>query len=117
MRITERATARVIWAQTLDLVNYRWTQDGRWLVYAVSPIYDVPGIFSYDTQMAITRRLVAPRTLTHAYPDGADYFVICTLEPRDAGQYLITYIRLPHVDKIDFAHFPTHAPQDSVRLP
>jgi hypothetical protein len=117
IRIAERATNRVVWAQPIGLVNYRWTPDDRWFVYAVSPIYDAPGLFGYDTQMATTWRLVAPRAVNAAYPEGADWFVICSVEPRAAGHYVVTYLRLPDVDKIDFAHFPFNAPRDSVRLP
>jgi hypothetical protein len=117
MRLSERASGRVTWAQTVDLVGYRWSSDSRWLVYAVSPIYDKPGIYVYDTRMGRSRRVVAARNRSTAYPDGADWFTICSLVPRAPGHFLVTYIQLPHVDSVDFAHFPANAPRHSVLVP
>jgi hypothetical protein len=117
MRLSRRATGEVRWAQTIDLVNYRWTRDGRWLVYAVSPIYDAPGIFVYDTRFETTTRLVAPQSKTRAYPDGTDWFVLCSLRLSSPGQYLLTYVRLPDVEAIDFAHPPANAPRFTIHLP
>ncbi len=117
IRLVERATGRVTWRGEVDLQSYAWSPDGHWLVYAASPVYDAPGVFAVDARRGTTLRLVAARTRNAAYPQGADWMAICGVVMRPTGRYSVSYIRLPHVDSIDFAHFPAAVPRHTVALP
>lgn len=44
------------------------------LIYSVSPVYGMPGIYLYSCRSAKTHMLVAPKHRTGPYPDGTDYF-------------------------------------------
>jgi len=74
------------------------------LAYSVSPIYGKPGIFIFDCIAKKTRRIVAPRHLDAAYPDGADYFELHALRN---GQ--IEFYYAPNVDTTDFNTLRTPA--------
>ena len=117
LRLVARSSGRIAWRREVDLQSYAWSPDGRWLVYAASPIYDTPGVFAVDLRRGTTVRLVAARTRNAAYPHGADWMAICGVAIVRKGQYAVSYIRLPHVDSIDFAHFPRIVPRHVVALP
>ena len=97
-----------------DLVNLFWLPGDLGLVYAVSPIYAVPGIYRFDPRMGTTSRVVAPKNFsdTH-YRDGADWFVLCSTgaTDSDSGRPIIHYLRFPHVDSLDFKAPPVGALQ------
>jgi hypothetical protein len=59
--------------QIEDVTGIAWIS-GRTLVYTTSPIYGTPGVYVYSCDSKQSRRIVAPRTINNAYPDGADYF-------------------------------------------
>ncbi len=59
--------------QAKDVTGMVWISDGM-LVYTTSPIYGNPGVYVYSCESRQTKLIVRPRTLTKAYPDGADYF-------------------------------------------
>ncbi len=44
------------------------------LAYSVGPTYGKPGIFSFDCGARTRTRIVAPKTINRAFPEGADYF-------------------------------------------
>lgn len=70
------------------------------LVFTVSPIYGSPGVYIYDCVLNQKRRIVNPRTIDKAYPDGADYF-----ELQDLRENKIYFYYAPAVDSTDFARF------------
>ena len=58
------------------------------LIYSVSPVYGMPGIYLYSCRSAKTHVLVAPKHRTKAYPDGTDYF---ELSGDQQGSKLVYY--------------------------
>lgn len=87
-----------------DVTGIAWV-NAHLLVYTVSPIYGVPGVYIYDCGSKKTKRIVAPKTLNKAYPDGADFF---QLEGIVSGRRARAYFYYAaDVDKIDFANFRT----------
>lgn len=62
-----------------DITGVVFVGSGR-LAYSVSPVYGHPGIFVFDCRSGMLTRLVGPKSLDSAYPNGADYFelVSCT---------------------------------------
>ena len=70
------------------------------LVFTVSPIYGSPGIYIYDCVSKQEKRIVNPRTIDKAYPDGADYF-----ELQELRENRIYFFYAPDVDSKDFARF------------
>ncbi len=74
------------------------------LVYTVSPVYGDPGVYLYDCISKSTNRIVNPRTLNKAYPNGSDYF-----ELYGWRENRILFYYAPDVDSIDFSSFRTHA--------
>jgi hypothetical protein len=99
--------------QTKDVTGMAWTSDGV-LVYTTSPIYGNPGVFVYSCGLRQTKRIVPPRTLTKAYPDGADYFQlksISTVQPA-----IIYFYYGPDVDALDMKSFESPAFLYKVRI-
>jgi len=114
MAIVDRVTGKTLLVANHDLVNMLWVADGRGLLFAVSPIYDKPGIYLFDTRRRETRRVVAPtNTSDLAYPDGTDWFVICSLESAGPDRGIVHYLHLPNVEKVDFRDFPYDAAQEA----
>jgi hypothetical protein len=78
---------------------------GHTLVYTTSPIYGVPGLYVYGCDSSRATRIVAPRTVTKAYPDGDDFF---ELKRVSAGKPATAYFYYaPDVEKVDFTKFRT----------
>ena len=96
-----------------DIVNMLWLPDDSGLVFAVSPIYGVPGIYFFDVGARATRRLVAPtHTTDPAYPQGSDLFVLCSAARTPSGRSEVTYLRFNDVDSVNFRSGPlTGVPQ------
>lgn len=69
-------------------------------VVSVSPIYGKPGLYIVDCATQKKTMLVAPKTITHAYPDGADYF---ELHYVSGNSFLYYYAK--NVDEMDFHSF------------
>jgi hypothetical protein len=117
VRLFERSELKPVWAESTEVNSYVWTPDSRWLVYAVGPIYHAPGVFALDTRRRSIRRLVAPRTISSAYPHGADVFEVCSARQTAAGRSVAMYIRLPDVDGIDHSRPYPRVRRHTVAVP
>jgi len=78
-----------------DVVSYMFTDDGG-VVYSVSPIYGVPGIYLFDCSSRVVRRLVAAKNRDPAYPKGADYFELV-----GARGTKVLFYYAPDIDHVD----------------
>lgn len=72
------------------------------LVYTTSPIYGTPGVFIYDCVSKNIRRIVGPKKIDKAYPQGADYFELYGIEKNKIYFYYSS-----DVDQINFDSFRT----------
>jgi hypothetical protein len=107
LEILDRRHGRVLLTITEDVSNLLWLPNERGLVYAVSPVYGVPGIYLFDARIGTTRRVVGARNTSDAgYPDGADLFVLCSVEDTGAGGVALEYLWFPHIDSVDVARRP-----------
>jgi hypothetical protein len=86
-----------------DVTGIAWMTDNL-LVYSVSPIYGKPGIFKYDYRTRKSVVVVKPVSFDSAYPDGADFFQLQSIDSR--RKHLFFYYG-SHVDSIDFKVFQT----------
>ena len=84
------------------------------LAYTTSPIYGVPGVYVYACGAPSPKRIVGPRTLSKAYPDGQDYFELHRVTTKEPITLYFYYA--PNVDKVDFTKFRTPASLYQVRL-
>lgn len=89
-----------------DVTGMAWV-DGHTLVYTTSSIYGIPGLYIYGCGSTKGRRIVAPRTVTTAYPDGADFFELKRVSSETPVTVYFYYT--PDVEKTDFAKFRTPA--------
>jgi hypothetical protein len=85
-----------------DVNGMAWLS-GSILVFTVSPVYGKPGIYTFDCKSDQTKRIVSPRTLNKAYPDGADFFELQSVRRGTSPRILFYYA--PDVDKVDFRDF------------
>jgi hypothetical protein len=97
-----------------DVTGVAWV-DASTLVFAVSPIYGRPGVFSMDCRVGTRTRLVAPKTITKAYPKGADYFELASVVR--APQAVACFYYTPDVEAADFSVLRTDAFLQQVALP
>jgi hypothetical protein len=89
-----------------DVTGMIWF-GGHTLVYTGGPIYGIPGVYVYSCDSDKVKRIIAPRTITKAYPDGADFF---ELEGISSGKPATVYFYYaPDVDKVNFETFLTPA--------
>jgi hypothetical protein len=89
-----------------DVTGMAWV-GGHTFVYTTSPIYGVPGVYVCRCGSNKAKRIVAPRTISKAYPDGEDFF---ELEGVSHGKPVTVYFYYaPDVDTVDFANFRTPA--------
>jgi hypothetical protein len=119
MQIVDRGRRVTVFRKNRDLVNMLWTPDSSGLLYAVSPIYDAPGIYLFNARTGKTGRVVNPtNTKDRAYSEGADWFVLCSVESAGHRGVVVRYLHFRDVDSVDFRNFPYDAPQmaDTVRL-
>src|SRR4051812_13968573 len=65
--------------QIQDVSGVLWINDSM-LVYSVSPIYGLPGIFTYDCTQQKIARIVAPRRVGTKNPSGSDYFELKSVD-------------------------------------
>jgi hypothetical protein len=98
---TDRATKRDV----VDVSGVAWLTN-RILVYTVSPIYGKPGVFTLTCPSMRITRIVAPRTKTKAYPDGADYFELVRVSTSQKVP-LVYFYYAPDADRVDFNEFRT----------
>ena len=110
LTVTDRAH-KVVKAD--DVSGMSWIGDAT-LVYTTSPIYGVPGLYRYHCGSKAEARIVAPKTMTEANPDGADYF---ELEGVSMGPPATIYFYYsPDVERTDFKKFRTREFLYQVRL-
>lgn len=88
---------------TEDLSGAIW-RDANRLVYSVSPIYGRPGLFELDCRTAHSRTIVAAVKKDKAYPDGADYFELVSVNPKKQEA---CFYYSPDVDSPDLEGFRT----------
>jgi hypothetical protein len=88
--------------KVLDVTGITWASD-KVLIYSASPLYGHPGIYLYSCGSRKTKRLVAPRTLNKAYPEGADYFELQRISLTNPT--IIYFYYAPDVDKEEFKNF------------
>jgi hypothetical protein len=50
-----------------------WISESK-LLYSVSPIYGIPGIFVFDCRKMKMKRILGPKTFRKGWPDGVDDF-------------------------------------------
>lgn len=86
-----------------DITGIAWATQNL-LVFTVSPIYGKPGVYLYHCTSKETKRIVSPKTIDKAYPDGADYFELQGIEERGGT---VRFYYGQHVDSIDFSSFRT----------
>jgi hypothetical protein len=84
-----------------DVTGIAWVSP-KSLVYTTSPTYGHPGVYTYDCESKRVKRLVAPRTLDEAYPQGADYFKLQGVS--DGSRTTIFFYYVPDVDAMDAAN-------------
>lgn len=83
-----------------DVTGVAYISNNR-LVYTAGPIYGTPGVFIYDCVSKNIRRIVGPKKVDKAYPQGADYFELYDVENK------IYFYYSPDVDQINFDNFRT----------
>jgi hypothetical protein len=85
-----------------DVTAFAWASPNS-VVYSVSPVYGHPGVFlaRCSSRSAITI-LVAPKNIDKAYPHGADYFELLSIN----GNH-VEYFYGEDVDTIDFERLRT----------
>jgi hypothetical protein len=88
--------------KVLDVTGIAWASD-KVLIYSASPLYGLPGIYLYSCGSRKIKRLVAPRTVNNAYPDGADYFELQRISLTTPT--VIYFYYAPDVDKEEFKNF------------
>jgi len=95
-----------------DVTGIAWL-NGNNLVYTVSPIYGKPGIFLLTCASGKTKRIIGPKTINKAYPDGADYFELQGASSSDSKIY---FYYAPDIDLVDFNKFRSREFLYEVRL-
>jgi len=77
-----------------DVTAFFWVSNTA-IIYSVSPIYGLPGIFIFDTGTQKISRVVCPKVFGQGYPNGADYFVLSSHNESDGT---ITFWHSPNVE-------------------
>jgi hypothetical protein len=88
--------------RVLDVTGITWASD-KVLIYSASPLYGHPGIYLYSCGSRKIKRLVAPRTVNKAYPEGADYFELQRISLTSPTTIYFYYAS--DVDKEEFKNF------------
>lgn len=91
-------------AEVSDVTGIAWVSS-EMLVYTVSPIYGKPGLFLLDCNSMQSKRVIGPRSIGAAYPDGADYFELTGIS--GSSGKMVFYYYGPDVDLTDFRVFRT----------
>ena len=82
-----------------DVTGISWVTETL-LIYTVSPIYGNPGVYVLNCTTRETKRIVTPKNLNAAYPEGTDYFELYRVSADKAYFYYA-----PDVDSVDFKDF------------
>jgi hypothetical protein len=96
-----------------DVTGVAWISNLE-LVYTVSPVYGVPGVYVVDCDSPKAKPVTLVASMIHnaAYPNGADYF-----ELKSVVGSQITYYYGRDVDAIDFTSFRTAQNERSFEKP
>jgi hypothetical protein len=84
-----------------DVTGIFWISENK-LLYTVSPMYGIPGIFVFDCKKMKTERVLGPKTFRKRRPYGADYF-----ELKEFVEGKIYFYYSPDVELTDFYEFRT----------
>ncbi len=84
-----------------DVTGIFWISENK-LLYTVSPMYGIPGIFVFDCKKMKTERVLDPKTFRKRRPYGADYF-----ELKEFVEGKIYFYYSPDVELTDFYEFRT----------
>lgn len=115
VEVRTTAEGSLVASLTAGILDIRWLPEAAAIVYAVSPIYDDPGVFMMEIPSGEVVTLVEPQIRDAAYPGGADYLRVCAVE-RDETDVVIHVGHFGHVNEIDFTGSPR--PRiETVRLP
>lgn len=87
-----------------DITGIAWLNGNR-LLYTVSPIYGVPGVYLFNCKSMQTRTVLRPRNINKAYSHGADYFELQNVVSGAKGIIYFYYAR--DVDNVDFEKLRT----------
>ena len=78
-----------------------WISENK-LLYTVSPIYGIPGIFVFDCRKMKTERILGPKTFREGWPNGVDNF-----ELKGFSEGTIYFYYAPDVELVDYQEFIT----------
>jgi hypothetical protein len=84
-----------------DVTGIVWISENK-LLYTVSPIYGIPGIFVFDCRKMKMKRILGPKTFYKENPRGADFF-----ELKEFLKEKIFFYYSPDVNSTDFEEFRT----------
>jgi hypothetical protein len=84
-----------------DVTAMLWRSPNH-LLYSVSPVYGIPGLFELDCKTSKSKTIVAAAVKDRAYPDGADYFELVSV---DSLKSEACYYYSAHVDQTKFDTF------------
>ncbi len=115
LTIEERASKKVVFNGVYGLTSLVWTPDNELLV-AASPLYDRPRIVLIGGRPFRGRVLVRATHPTYTYPDGTNYFVVCSTAIY-GGRPHLQYIEFPDVERIDFKKLSRGMIPKSMLLP
>lgn len=82
-----------------DVTGISWITES-FLIYSVSPIYGNPGIYILNCLTREIKRIIAPKNINAAYPNGADYFELLRLSTDK-----MFFFYSADVDSVDFRQF------------
>ena len=111
----DRRTGRLLFSRKYEITSFLWTGDSR-LLLGVGPIYDRPRIVMISGNPVRERVFVRGSNRNKVYPDGADFFVVCSIGT-DHGKPVLRYVRLPDVETVDYGNFPKFTKQNTVSIP
>ena len=110
----DRRTGRLLFSGKYEITSFLWTRDSR-LLLSVGPIYDRPRIAMISGNPARERVLVRGSNRNKVYPDGADFFALCSIGT-DHGKTVLRYVRLPDVETVDYGNFPKFTKQRTLPI-
>jgi len=111
----DRRTGRLLFSRKYEITSFLWTGDSR-LLLGVGPIYDRPRIVMISGNPVRERVFVRGSNRNKVYPDGADFFVVCSVGTHH-GKTVLRYLRLPSVETVDYGNFPKFTKQKSLPIP
>jgi hypothetical protein len=111
----DRRTGALLFSGKYEVTSFLWTGDSR-LLLGVGPIYDRPRIVMISGGPVRERVFLRGSNRNKVYPDGADFFVVCSVGT-DHGKTVLRYLRLPDVETVDYGNFPKFTKQRFLRIP